>query len=73
MFSQIQASHLTCKMVSGVKQHMFDKINSILMHQIDIASDSEKFLNRSSERTMFNGPVRYFAHGLPECQCGINV
>ena len=39
MLSQIQTSHLIYKMVSGVKQHMLDKNNSILIDQMDIASD----------------------------------
>ena len=60
-------------MVSGVKQHTLEKMNNILIDQMDIVSDSEKFLIRSSKRTMFNGTVRYFAHGLLDCQCGINV
>ena len=38
---------------------MLDKINSILIDQMDIASDSEKFLIGSSKRTTFNGTVRY--------------
>ena len=52
---------------------MLDKIKSIMIDQMDIASDSEKFLVGSSKRTMFNGAQRYFASGLLDCQCGINV
>ena len=39
MLSQIQASHPIYKMVSGMMQYMLDKINSILIDQMDIASD----------------------------------
>ena len=47
--------------------------NSILIDQMDIVSDSEKFLIGSLKGTTFNGAVRYFKHGLLDCQCGINV
>ena len=73
MLSWIQASSLIYKMVSGVKQHMLDNINSILIDQMDIASDSDKSLIGSSKRKTLNGAVRYFACGFLDCQCGVNV
>ena len=60
-------------MVSGVKQHILDRINSILFRQMDIASALERFLVESSKSPAFNGTVRYFENGLPGYQCGINI
>ena len=37
---------------------MLDKINSILIKQMDIASDLERVLIESSKRPAFNGTVR---------------
>ena len=58
MLSWIQASCLIYKMESGVTQYTQDKINTTLNDQMDIASDSEKFLIGSLKRTMLNGTVR---------------
>ena len=52
---------------------MLDKMNSILIEQMDIASELERFLIESSKRLAFNVTVRYFANGLLDYQCGINV
>ena len=54
---------LIYKMVSGGKQQIY----SILVSQIDITSDLERFLIKSSKRPAFNGMVRYFASGLLDC------
>ena len=40
---------------------------------MDIAGDLERFLIESSKRLAFNDNVRYFANGLLDYQCGINV
>ena len=55
------------KMVSGVKQHMLEKIYSILVKQMDITSDLERFLIESPKRPAFNDTVRYLASGLLDC------
>ena len=52
---------------------MLDKINSILIKQMDTASDLERFLIESSKRQAFDGTVRYFANGLLVYQYGINI
>ena len=53
--------------------HRLDKINTILIKQMNISNDLEMFLIQSSKRPAFNGTVRYFANGLLDYQHRINV